>query len=75
MKDEPKIVARRVQCVCTISTLPSSLLVSRAKQDPPLEDDGVTLGFTLDDVEDPDSLVGRAGRQSLSVIVHLSIML
>lgn len=47
----------------------------RLDWDLPFEDDWVTLGLALDDVEDPDCLVRGACCQSLSVIVHLSIVL
>lgn len=54
---------------------PCACLQLRPQTDAPFEHSGFALGFALDDVEDPNCLIGRASRQTFAVVIELGIML
>jgi hypothetical protein len=58
------------QCDCAVS-----LVFAQNPSRSPLENNGVSLGFSFHDIEDPDGLVRRASRQTFAIEVELSIML
>jgi hypothetical protein len=62
-------VAKRERCGF------GSAVLSNGFPNLPFEDDGISLGFTLDDIEYADSFVRGACCEALAIEVELSVML